>query len=92
MTKHTPGPWRTHKRIKNVGIFGDKPGMSSIPIAEVCGVAVYWEEVDANARLIAAAPELLRAALGMVNIPYSKRQKQAYLNLKAAIAKAEEAN
>ena len=37
-----------------------------------------------------AAPELLRAALGMVNIPYSKRQKEAYLNLKAALAKAEE--
>lgn len=49
-SKHTPGPWRLNgNRTITVGDFG-KPGSF---IAEV--------KNDANARLIAAAPELLEA-------------------------------
>ena len=92
-TKHTPGPWRTHKRTKNVGIFADTPTMSSVPIAEVCGVCV--DDVDANARLIAAAPDLLEASrlacLVMAKgngLSYKDRQ-EAHEACIAAIAKAE---
>ncbi|BAR92353.1 hypothetical protein [Stutzerimonas frequens] len=54
MTKHTPGPWATYRDQLSVG---ETQGHSSI-----CEV---WErnggEGFENARLIAAAPELLEA-------------------------------
>lgn len=61
--KHTPGPWR---------VFIAKGGHAIIGIGELtgegvadCGFGVWRggsEEAMANARLIAAAPELLEAA------------------------------
>ena len=101
-TKHTPGTWRTHKRTKDVGIFADTPTMSSVPIAEVCGVCV--DDVDANARLIAAAPELLEALEAIIgwyvpaqdfgsieNLPLQNPRKVRAIQLaRDAIAKAEE--
>lgn len=56
MSKHTPGPWswdcpehRTFVRDK-----------SRQPIAEMA-LKRTWQEMEANARLIAAAPEMLEA-------------------------------
>lgn len=58
--QHTPGPWRVDRQNPSPTtgewmIAGQKPGY----LAEVrdCGSG----DVDANARLIAAAPELLEA-------------------------------
>ena len=53
--EHTPGPWR------QVGhtIWAGEPNTTNGPIAEASGTTS--EEVEANARLIAAAPELLSA-------------------------------
>ena len=52
---HTPGPWRTDRR--------DILTPAGHCIAEVfSGGANSLEEADANGRLIAAAPELLRVA------------------------------
>ena len=60
-TQHTPGPWRYVKANPSPTsgahlISGDRPGY----LAEVrdCGSG----DVGANARLIAAAPDLLAAA------------------------------
>ena len=58
--KHTPGPWRINTRLSRNGapvISGDGRDIAK---------ALYHmgsedPEVDANARLIAAAPELLAA-------------------------------
>lgn len=54
-TTHTPGPWHHDRR--------DILTADGRCIAEVCsGGADSLEEADANGRLIAAAPELLRVA------------------------------
>lgn len=68
-TKHTPGPWKALERYTN---------SNTIPIARKLGndntYAIFAEcnglggvrgntEGDANARLIAAAPELLEALI-----------------------------
>lgn len=65
MSKHTPGPWRYDRcnGSPTTGehmIAGGKPGY----LAEVrdCGSG----DVSANARLIAAAPDLLEACKRMI--------------------------
>jgi len=53
MSKHTPGPWR---------VGGNSWFVNQIPIEPAIGCAYgAGYEVKANARLIAAAPELLEA-------------------------------
>lgn len=89
-TKHTPGPWRYCKEngSPTTGqhmIAGGKPGY----LAEVrdCGSG----DVEANARLIAAAPELLEALeflVGCVSHGYTNDDAKAISNARAAIAKA----
>jgi len=56
-TKHTPGPWKIGL---NPGPMVYTPDGTS-QIADARGVAVTKDESKANARLIAAAPELLEA-------------------------------
>jgi hypothetical protein len=57
MTQHTPGPWN-YAGPSNIGrdtysIYG------SGPLAYTAGPADYGDAAEANARLIAAAPDLL---------------------------------
>lgn len=60
-SKHTPGPWRvrlhwtTHRSLKRPEVLGPphKDGGDYAPICDV--------DTDANALLIAAAPDLLAA-------------------------------
>ena len=59
--KHTPGPWKAHRIEKG-------PGLPYTPVAAKTLLAkVYseafgdFEQSEANARLIAAAPDLLEA-------------------------------
>lgn len=62
-TKHTPGPWtyfkqhKTGKRVLDIETAGNSPATERIASLPFCG-----DESEANARLIAAAPELLAAA------------------------------
>jgi len=53
--QHTPGPWRSNDFSSSVYgyIFGDSQA--------VCRVFLDGDECEANARLIAAAPDLLEA-------------------------------
>lgn len=70
-TKHTPGPWAIEMHASIAGIDSGWTTVSSaknpgLIIAE-CGVRILpdlmpKEQMQANARLIAAAPELLEAA------------------------------
>ena len=65
MTKHTPGPWTMHPR------FDDGAEVCAIAPVAWCSVAsthgasgsqvIDVDEARANARLIAAAPDLLAA-------------------------------
>lgn len=88
MSKHTPGPWTAYKRPEPVG-FAEWEiyyGTDTECVAEVV-------HEEANARLIAAAPELLEALQAVIRNDAENRDefglsvnvcKQAI----AAIAKA----
>ena len=72
--KHTPGPWRIEWEMAHGGL-------------SVVATIHFHDDTEANARLVAAAPELLEALQEIVrNDPY--RQSSAGVIARAAIAKA----
>lgn len=99
MATHTPGPWQsfgasTGKRAP-VGVLD---GKRNIRIADVGDRGQIVKEIDANARLIAAAPDLLAFAREFVRCCDASVRNPgkegywfdtAYNEAKAAIAKAE---
>lgn len=84
-TKHTPGPWKTEDRRY---LITDAPDEGSIGvyaggfwIADVHGAHVgpkSRDEADANARLIAAAPELLEALEALLQ---NAENKAVYISI-----------
>lgn len=108
MTKHTQGPWVVHEGDEIDVRSANPADLAQAPIyyciAENIGGHVHGEnfddysEVEANARLIAAAPELLEALEGMIEVYGSEGdvdglpKHEVELNLiafaRAAIAKA----
>jgi hypothetical protein len=96
-TKHTPGPWKIHHNIghKNeLGIIADNAPC----IIAIMGNQKEWpKEAEANANLIAAAPELLEACKFFIEL-YDESQSNSDKSyaadsgaelISAAIAKAE---
>ena len=84
-TKHTPGPWTIDG--KNIKHYTDNG------FTKVARVGDYMaaRNDEANARLIAAAPELLEAAIAYVQADKdgnNTRSRIAMKQLRAAIAKA----
>lgn len=82
MSGHTPGPWQVDPRYPIDVQTADGKQEVCTPFYEgsrgnvinpVTGVALYGEAL-ANARLIAAAPELLGALVGMLEI-YGVREQ-----------------
>lgn len=59
MSKHTPGPWSIHNE-KSIGASDGKQMIAHVTSPHI---VLKWarsiDEINANARLIAAAPELL---------------------------------
>lgn len=85
-TQHTPGPWTAHGTVVN-----QEGERFEYPVATTGISPVPTEEAFANARLIAAAPELLAACQRALTVlceydfdPYT----DAGDILRAAIAKA----
>lgn len=87
MSKHTPGPWSVDEPHQ---VFASSVG-EYVAITKVEDFeTIPKDQCEANARLIAAAPELLEALLQIIQDAKSP-EVGAYLNLKlarAAIAKA----
>ena len=102
MSGHTPGPWRVQKHHRastfepELSIDADKRFIADI------GLPPKDSEDRANARLIAAAPELLKAAYSILNLEgaavaavvgYKAHHgidvKYHFDKVRAAIAKAE---
>ena len=91
MSKHTPGPWRVHgdfDRYERTSVEGD----DNMLVAEADCYDRPQEVLEANARLIAAAVDMLEALeaivadaeyLALVGNNHARRMKA-----KAAIAKA----
>lgn len=91
-TKHTEGTWyidTTGKRADYIRASGDQvPGTCAI--AQLCARG-GWSEQQANARLIAAAPDLLKALQALVDLSDSEGLicgPRVINNARAAIAKA----
>jgi hypothetical protein len=88
-TKHTPGPWKFRPSIfsefyiETVDQSSDKTF-----IGEVGGGLQSKQEIIANAKLVAAAPELLEALLEIISI--TDRNHVTWYKAKAAIKKATE--
>lgn len=62
--QHTPGPWEVQRMGSKQFIWDCAPYPGSVPIAEVIA-GRYVGEKARNARLIAAAPDLLTALNGL---------------------------
>lgn len=99
--KHTPAPWRVSSespRIiqKDYRAIGSDAGflIASTMGHDNSGFYASEQEADANARLIAAAPELLEAlemctkAMASVLPDFNPYDQAAYDKARAAIAKA----
>lgn len=98
--KHTPAPWRYIRRSDeefshpSIESLDDKfsvviLGFKDDPNDDGGVRGRTAEEAEANAHLIAAAPELLEAAKGIINSIENGNGVVCYRALMAAIAKAE---
>ncbi len=94
--KHTPGPWRVGRHFtddegyREIAIEATVRGVECVPASVVLQFANYGGMQEANARLIAAAPELLEALEAMI-IAYEHEaspENPSLLMGRAAIAKA----
>lgn len=87
--KHTAGPWYvTTDTHGDICVNNHEKFPSEFPIARI---AKHMEETQANAHLIAAAPEMLEALEGLLEGIEAQDPSQIRFNLphaKAAIAKA----
>ena len=93
--KHTPGPWKIFKgtrndvlltRVERKDRFHGIVNEANLPLAEI-----ILGSTDANARLIAAAPEMLEAleiAVKFFTDNYPKGELSWMEKLEAAIRKA----
>ena len=101
MSKHTPGPWTTDEAdhdepYQDIRIQAGKRGICRVWIDDA-PVHDYNAEQRANARLIAAAPDLLEALKALLNAEsgyewggYSEEEIAARDKAFAAIKAAEE--
>lgn len=92
MSKHTPGPWRAEISCDETGAPQKCWWISAkgdVDIGETSGEKRSDEEA-ANALLIAAAPDLLKACKEFVRKCEcgEARSRRSYAEMKAALAKA----
>ena len=76
-TKHTPGPWH-QARFTNMGhehTLATVVGPDNEPIAHTFSISRSHEERLANARSIAALPDLLAALVGIRECTFIDRTK-----------------
>ena len=96
--KHTPGPWLVEDKSSNDVYRYVLAECDDIhPVARITLDGIRHDDVaEANARLIAAAPELLEAAIELKDVcnrPSSARTRaEAWRKLDKAIAKALQPN
>lgn len=92
MSKHAPGPWRTQPWPHERECMGADLGAMAVVGADGISPAVVWgglESSEANARLIAAAPDLLEALKYARMYVETEGPEDELEMVDAAIAKAE---
>lgn len=96
MSAHTPGPWKALKatvRGETTEWFVTDDDDEGVAVIASCVTDKTGEPSEANARLIAAAPELLEALEGLCGLAelrpgHLQDYKAAVAAARAAIAKA----
>jgi hypothetical protein len=95
MSKHTPGPWATTEAVTTREVDGYETTACAVNRADV-GQAIAlvyagFGDGPANARLIAAAPELLEALKDLFTVAQANgwAEDARYMRARRAIAKAE---
>jgi hypothetical protein len=83
MSKHTPGPWIVARDMRGTGNML----VDGVVNAEGRGIANCGTNGEGNARLIAAAPDLLEALESLLN-DQRDASLPALVRARAAIAKA----
>ena len=69
--KGTPAPWRVSEKrgdLIDIRHNGNEIGAISLNLAHVVARQSWLKEAEANAKLIAAAPELLEALINLVDV------------------------
>ena len=66
MSKYTPGPWFVDRHGAPTVYAESLNGGGMLQEVAACGSTEVWTHQEANARLIAAAPELLEALQSIV--------------------------
>ena len=95
--KHTPGPWiaeetSPHSEMDMPAAFDISDGITITAVVYCTSNSERSDKAAANARLIAAAPELLdelKSALRIFERDQVKASPAQYARIRAAIAKAE---
>lgn len=89
MAAHTPGPWEVAGNCVRTQYRMGDPDNNGTMVADV---GVYLPEREANARLIAAAPELLDALTDLFDYVVAngilKERSSRLAKARAALAKA----
>jgi hypothetical protein len=95
MSGYTPGPWHTKREGLSTIYVEANIGGGWVQEVAACGPTETADQKEANARLIAAAPELLEALIQMVSVAERDNWqaaisgRQMFLwDAKVAIAKA----
>jgi len=92
MSKHTPGPWKVEHRGYKYIVSKSRDGYITRDVCRMDGSTMAAFAQEANARLIAAAPELLEAlkdALQLLEVYGGDFEEATRNQARAAIAKAE---
>lgn len=94
MSKHAPGPWSIERRHDGRPFGISAPLIAKSDVDCVCEFGMNAENVEANANLIAAAPDMLKALqlvdqwmVGHCPAPFSDQQVLEVVN--SAIDKAQ---
>jgi len=77
--KGTPGPWRVSEKrgdLIDIRHENNEPGAMSLNLAHVVSRQSWLKEAEANAKLIASAPELLEALQNLMDSYHEFREKR----------------
>ena len=92
MSNHTPGPWAVKRRFD---VYQDTqtPGVGGTFVASTKGISELPESVnqvcEADAKLIAAAPELLNALQDILIFGLCAEEENARAAIRKAIGESE---
>jgi hypothetical protein len=92
MSNHTPGPWKVSRRFD---VYQDTqvPGVGGTFVASTKGISELPESInrvcEADAKLISAAPDLLKALQDILIFDSALSQENARAAIRKAIGESE---